>query len=37
VWKRISRAKALLRASWPDPDEAQLTWEEMVTGVLSDQ
>lgn len=37
VWKRISRAKALLRASWPDPDEAQPTWEEMVSGVNSDQ
>lgn len=37
VWKRISRAKALLRASWPDPDVAPMTWEEMVTGVRSDQ
>lgn len=37
VWKRISRAKALLRASWPDPDDAPSTWEEMVTDVRADQ
>ncbi|QKJ20960.1 RNA polymerase sigma factor [Microbacterium hominis] len=30
VWKRISRAKAMLRAAWPAPDDRD-TWEEMVT------
>ena len=30
VWKRISRAKAALRASWPAPDDGD-AWEEMVT------
>ncbi len=30
VWKRISRAKAALRAAWPAPDDRD-AWEEMVT------
>lgn len=37
VWKRISRAKLMLRESWPAPAEIPLTWEEMVNGVRSDQ
>lgn len=37
VWKRISRAKVMLRESWPNPDEVPPTREEMVNGVHSDQ
>lgn len=30
VWKRISRAKAALRAAWPAPDDRD-AWEQMAT------
>lgn len=35
VWKRISRAKAALRAAWPAPDDRD-AWEEMMAGGRTD-
>jgi RNA polymerase sigma-70 factor (ECF subfamily) len=35
VWKRISRAKAALRAAWPAPDDRD-AWEQTLAGERAD-